>query len=117
LETSGRCERQDGAGIVQVFVDELVVHAHAMAQARLLRHQRWIRKHIIDVVEDQRRLNDRLAVVNERRHDPVRIAREIGRLVLVAAQSQQMFFGLQARLRQRDSHLPCANRINVVVEL
>jgi len=52
IRTESRRERQDRARVVQIFVDQLVVHAHAMPQPRLSRHQRRIRKYIVDVVED-----------------------------------------------------------------
>ena len=116
IRTESRRECQDGARVVQVFIDQLVVHAHAMPQSRLLRHQRRIGKHLVDVVEDQRRLHDRLAVVDQRRHDPVRIELEIFRLVLVAAQRQDMVLGLLAFLLQCDAYLLRADRIDVVVE-
>ena len=94
---------------MQVFIDQLVVHAHAMPQSRLRRHQRRIGKHLVDVVEDQRRLHDRLAVVDQRRHDPVRIELEIFRLVLVAAQRQDM---VPADLSPSMRSVPSARRPN-----
>ncbi|MFZ3228337.1 MAG: hypothetical protein WA230_22795, partial [Xanthobacteraceae bacterium] len=58
---------------MHVFVDQLVVEPNAMARGRRLRHQRRIGKGFVDVLEDQRRFDDDIAVMHQRRHDAVRI--------------------------------------------
>jgi hypothetical protein len=50
----GGCERDDSARVVHIFVNQLVIETGTMAGGRQLRHQRWIRKRVVDVIEDQR---------------------------------------------------------------
>src|SRR5215831_306802 len=51
----GRTERrrkcEDGAGVVHIFVNQLVVYAHAVTLARLLRHKWRLREGVVDVIE------------------------------------------------------------------
>jgi hypothetical protein len=69
----GCCEGHDGAGVVDVFVDELVVEADAMAGGRRLGHQRRFRERVIDIIKNQRRFGDDQTVVHQGWHHPVRI--------------------------------------------
>ena len=110
-------EGQNGAGVVDVFVDQLVVHAHLKARWRIRRHQRRTRKNLVEIIEDERRFHDRCSVVNEGGHDSVRIELEIGGLVLIAAQGEQVLLRWLTLLRERDAHLLRADRVDVVVEL
>src|SRR5258705_10484790 len=55
--------------------------------------------------------------MHERGYDAVWIELEVVRLVLVAAQRQQMLLRLLALFLQRDAHLLRTDRIDVVVEL
>src|SRR6266446_3636676 len=64
----GGGEGENGAGVVHIFVDELVVHAHLEPRTRIRRHQRRIGKNLVEIVEDERGFHDGGAVVNQRRH-------------------------------------------------
>src|SRR5262245_37002201 len=55
--------------------------------------------------------------MHERGYDAVWIELEVVRLVLIAAQRQHMLLRLLALLLQRDAHLLCTDRIDIVVEL
>jgi PHB de-polymerase C-terminus len=85
-ECSRECE--NGAGVVDIFVDQLVVHAYAMALARPLRHQRNFGEGVVDVIKDQRGFCDWLTVMDQCRDNAVRIEFQIGSLELVPAQRQ-----------------------------
>ena len=113
----GGGEGENGAGVVDVFVDQLVVHAHLKARWRIRRHQRRTRKSLVEIIEDERRFHDWRAVVDEGGHDSVRIELEIGGLVLIAAQGEQVLLRWLTLLRERDAHLLRADRVDVVVEL
>src|SRR5262249_51177839 len=88
-----------------------LLNSHALAQQRLARHQRRIRGSIGPIIENERGLDDRLAVVHQRRHDAAGIKLAIGRIVLIAAQCQEMLFGVETFLLERDAHLLSADRI------
>ena len=79
---------------MQIFVDQLVEHPHAVTKLRLLRHQRRRWERLIQVIKDQRGFDDRAAVVHQRRHDTVRVELQIGRIELVPAQGEEMFLGV-----------------------
>jgi hypothetical protein len=110
-----RGEGQDHARIVHVFVDQFVVHPRAMAQQRLARHQRRLREGIVEVIENERRLDDGFAVVHERRHDAIGIEFAIGRIVLTAAQRQQVFLNLETLFGKGNPHFLRTDRIDVVI--
>src|SRR5271170_2616279 len=101
---------------MHVFVDQLVVEPDAMASDRRFRHERRIREGIVDVIKDQRRFRDDVAVVHQRRHHSVRVELHIDGIVLVPLQREKMLLGLLAFFLQRDAHLLGTNRIDVVIE-
>src|ERR1700691_6101 len=82
-----------------------LLHAYAVALTRLLRHQRWIGKCIIDVIEDQRGFGDRCAFMDQCRHYAVRIEFQIRGLVLVSSQRHDVVLGRQSLFFQRDANL------------
>jgi hypothetical protein len=110
------CESHDCAGIVDILVDQLVVHAHAVPLARVLRHQGRLREGVVDIIENQRRFDDRIAVVDQRWHNAVRIDLQIRGLVLVPAKRHDVVLGFLSLLVQRDADLLGANRIDAMVE-
>src|SRR5580693_4054079 len=112
-----RGKGEDHARIMQIFVDQLVEHPHAVTKLRLLRHQRRRWERLIQVIKDQRGFDDRAAVVHQRRHDTVRVELQIGRIELVPAQGEEMFLGVEAFLDERNAHLLRADRIDIVVML
>src|SRR5450759_1238596 len=69
----GGRKRNRSARIMHIFVDQLVVLAYAESLVCVIRHQRRIGKFLIEVIEYQRRLNDDLAIMYQRRHDAVGI--------------------------------------------
>ena len=111
------CEREDDARVVHIFVDQLVVHSHPVALARIVRRQRRLGEDLIEVIEDQRGFPDRHAVVDQRRHNAVRVEPQVRRIVLVSAQRHDVVVGLQALFHERNAHLLGADRIDAVVEL
>ena len=101
---------------MHILVDQLVVHAHAVARLRLLRHQRRFREGVVDVIEDQRGFGEWHAIVDQRGYHPVRIELQVRGVVLVATQRHYMVFGLLALFHERDAYLLGADRIDAVVE-
>jgi len=49
----GGGEGENSARVVHVFVDQLVVHAHAKPRERRPRHQRAVGKNLVDIVENE----------------------------------------------------------------
>src|SRR5579863_9616497 len=115
--TEGSCERHDRTSIVHVFVDQLVVEANPMTRDRRLWHQRRVGKGFIDVVEDQRRFDDDIAVMHECWHDAIWIELHVSRIVLITLQREQMLLVGLTLFRDRNAHLLRADRIDVMIEL
>ena len=113
----GGGERQDGARVVHVLVDQLVHHSHLRPRERFARHERRARKRLVQVVQDHRRLDHDPAVMDERRHHAVRVELHVRRVELVAAQRHQVALVFEALFRQRHAHLLRADGIHTVVEL
>jgi hypothetical protein len=76
------------------------------------------REEVIQILADQRRLDHDVSVVVERRHDTLRVDRQVPRGILLAAkQIDVMRLVLKLLLGERDQHLLCAYRIVGRVEL
>jgi hypothetical protein len=78
-------------------------------------HQRGLREGVIEIIENERRLDDRFAIMHQRGHHAVGIELAIGRIVLVAAQRQQVLLDLETLFMKRNPHLLRADRIDVVI--
>jgi hypothetical protein len=110
-------EAQNHAGIVDIFVDQLVIEPHLGAQLKVPRHQRRLGKSLVEVVEDHRRFHDRIAVMHQGGHDGVRVELHVGGVELVARQGHQMLLGLEPFLMERNAHLLGADGVDAVVKL
>jgi len=66
-----------GDGVKKMLVDDLAPAAHAGPLDRARRSQRRIRKGVVEIFVDDRRLGDDRAVVHERRKLSVRVDGEI----------------------------------------
>jgi hypothetical protein len=73
---------------------------------------------LVEIFDDDRGIDDDLAVVVERRHDAVRIERQIVRLELVAGQEVELLLGERLALGvEHEAHPLRAGRLRGVVEL
>jgi hypothetical protein len=99
-------EAYRGAGHVKDIVRQFAPQAHGGAFNRVLRHERRIRKHFVQVGADHTRLDNRIAVVNEHRHHPAWIHLLEFRRELLASRKAQVVIGpRQLFLRQHDADL------------
>ena len=100
-----------------LFRSELAPQPHARALGRVFRHQRRFGKCLVEVLADQRRFDDRHAVVHERRHHALRIELEVGRIVLLGLeQVDAARLPGEALFDQGDADLLAADRVAEVVE-
>ena len=104
------------AGIVHVFVDELVVKPDAMALGRSLRHERRLGERIVDIIEDQGQFDDGRAVMHERWHHSIGVEFHIFGIVLIALKGEEMFDDIAPLFEKCDPDLLSADRVDVVIE-
>ena len=106
-------ERVDLAG------DRQRQRAHPRARGRRARQQRRRRMHLVQPLDDRERLRQHVALVgDQRRHEALRIEREVGVGELrVAAQVDEHALRGEPLEVQRDAHAVRGRRAEVVVEL
>jgi hypothetical protein len=80
------------------------------------RHKGWRWKGVVEVVHDDCGFDDDIAVVDERRHDAVRVKLEICRVELIAVQGHQAAFPFQPLFCQGQPRLLGADRCGPVIE-
>jgi hypothetical protein len=91
--------------------------AHVSPFGRIGWTQRRFGIGVVQIFADDRRLDDHVAVVDQRRHDTLRIELEIfGGVGIAASQIEVMLLRLQPLFRQDNPHLLGADRHVVVIE-
>src|SRR5580704_6985757 len=107
-----------GRAIEQALVDHLAPQPHAALQPRIGGDKpRRLRKRLVDIFADQRRLDHRLAVVHQRRHHAFGIELEIVLIVLLGfEQIDPDRLPFQPLRPQRDADLLAAHRVAEIVE-
>jgi hypothetical protein len=107
-----------GDGMKQMLVDDLAPAAHARPLERARWPQRRIRECVVEILVDNRRLGDDLAVVHQRRNLTVRVDGEkFARQVLALRQAQIVAFVGEPLLLQGRAHLDRGLRQSGVIEL
>src|SRR5512139_3693548 len=85
-------ERRHAHGGGRHFIDEMHEGAHACALNRILRREAVARLDLVEVFDDDRRIDDDCTIVIERGHDPIGIELEVVRLELIALKQVQLHF-------------------------
>src|SRR5262245_8437647 len=104
------------AGDVHVFVHQLCDQPQPAALERVGRQQRRTGKHLVDVMHDDGRLDDDLAVVHQGRDHRVGVELHVSGIELVAPQRQQLAIPIDALLGQSQPRLDRAHRRPAVVQ-
>src|SRR4029079_11836773 len=114
----GQIESQHPYGGSGHFVDEMHKRAHPRALHRIVRCEGLIWRNLVEVLDDDRRIDDDCAVVIERGHDPVGIKFKIFGLELVAIEEIQLhFIEWQLFPIENKTDSLAARRLRCVVEL
>src|SRR5450759_2803699 len=102
---------------MQIVVDLLYPQSGNCAGIGISRHHRRRRKYFVKIFDNQCRLDDYLAVVDQRGHHVVGIEPHIVRSMLIAfAQIEQLAVVIEAFLRKDQTHLDRADRSRAVIE-
>jgi hypothetical protein len=101
---------------VHVFVHQLGGQAQLAPTDRIGRQQRRAGKDLVDVMHDDGRLDDDLAVMHQGRNDRVRVELHVSGVELVAAQREQLPVPIDVLLGQSEPRLDRAHRSPAVVE-
>src|SRR5262249_43593680 len=98
--------------------DDLGERAHPGAVGGMAGEQRRLGMRLVEILDDGERLEKDLPVILERRHQPLRIDREIGgRALGVAAQVDRALLGLEALQIESDAHAKRGRGAEVTIEL
>src|SRR3981189_3210497 len=81
--TKHRREADLGHALEQALVNHLAPQSHPRSQPWIGGYQPRLRKRVVEILADQRRFDDRLAVMHERRHDPFGIELQVFGVVLL----------------------------------
>ena len=100
------------------FLDVLAPGPHARAPERIVRPERHLRKHLVEVLIDHRRFDEHFAVVLQCRHHAVGVELEIPlRQMLVVVELDVMRRPVEALLRQHHAHALRTSRNRGMIEL
>jgi hypothetical protein len=110
-------ERDDGRCRVHLVVEALGPEAGRVPLPRVCRPHRRIREGVVEVLVDQRRLDQHRAVVHQRRHHVLPVERDVFRVVLRPGDQVDLVRDeLEILLGEDQAHLLRACRESEVVE-
>src|SRR5271168_2270312 len=103
---------------MDVLVHRLSPHSHSDPRLRVVRFERYLAEDLVEVLVDDRRLDDDEAVVHQRRHHGFRVELEIVWCELIAFKDIEIVpLPSEALLPKGEAHLRGTDRRAVMIKL